>query len=93
MLSDKEKEFLKEILSLMSENDLKLLAQSITGNMIVPLTTQDAIDVILLHSASSFEVLQHDEIPRQTLFSYLHTKRVSVLKSNKFNMINEILQF
>jgi hypothetical protein len=58
----------------------------------LPLTTQDAIDVILLHSASSFEVLQHDEIPRQILFSYLHTKRVSVLKSDKFNMINKILQ-
>jgi hypothetical protein len=38
MLSDKEKEFRKEILLLMSENDLKLLAQRITENMIAPLT-------------------------------------------------------
>jgi hypothetical protein len=76
MLSNKEKEFLKEIISLMSEKDLKLLAQSIAGNMIVPLTTQDATDVILLHSASSSEVLQHDEILGQILLSYLHTKRV-----------------
>jgi hypothetical protein len=40
MLSDKEKEFLKEILILMSEKDLQLLAQTVTNNMIVPLTTE-----------------------------------------------------
>jgi hypothetical protein len=38
MLSDKEKEFLKEILFLMTEKDLQLLAQTITDNMIAPLT-------------------------------------------------------
>jgi hypothetical protein len=40
MLSDEEKEFLKEILILMSEKDLQLLAQTVTDNMIVPLTTE-----------------------------------------------------
>jgi hypothetical protein len=40
MLNDKEKKFLKEILMLMSEKDLKLLAQTVTENMIVPLTTE-----------------------------------------------------
>jgi hypothetical protein len=39
MLSDKEKESLKEILFLMREQDLQLLAQSITHNMMEPLTT------------------------------------------------------
>jgi hypothetical protein len=40
MLSDKEKELLKEILILMSERDLQLLAQTVTDNMIVPLTPE-----------------------------------------------------
>jgi hypothetical protein len=40
MLSDKEKELLKEILILLSEKDLQLLAQTVTDNMIVPLTTE-----------------------------------------------------
>jgi hypothetical protein len=40
MLNDKEKELLKEILILLSEKDLQLLAQTVTDNMIVPLTTE-----------------------------------------------------
>jgi hypothetical protein len=40
MLSDKEKEFLKEILILVSAKDLQLLAQTVTNNMIVLLTTE-----------------------------------------------------
>jgi hypothetical protein len=40
LLSDKEKEWLMEILLiLMSEMDLQLLANSVTENMILPLTT------------------------------------------------------
>jgi hypothetical protein len=40
MLNDKEKEFIKEILMLLSEKDLQLLAQTVTENMILPLTTE-----------------------------------------------------
>jgi hypothetical protein len=40
MLSDKEKQLLKEILILLSEEDLQLLAETVTDNMIVPLTTE-----------------------------------------------------
>jgi hypothetical protein len=58
MLNDEEKESLKEILILMWEKDLQLLAQSITGIMIEPLTTQEAMNAILLHSATPESLLQ-----------------------------------
>jgi hypothetical protein len=75
MLSDKEKVSLKEILVLMSEKDLKMVAQRITENMIVPLNTQEAIDAILLHSATQLSLLLLDGIPREILFRYLHSKK------------------
>jgi hypothetical protein len=53
MLSNKEKEFLKEILILMSEKDLQLLAQTVTNNMIVPLTTEGKL--------MSKNIVTHDE--------------------------------
>jgi hypothetical protein len=40
MLCDNEKKLLKEILILMTGDDLKSLAQTITDNMVVPLTAE-----------------------------------------------------
>jgi hypothetical protein len=44
MLSNKEKENLKEVLKLISEKDLHLLALVVTNNMIVPVTTEGKLD-------------------------------------------------
>jgi hypothetical protein len=46
MLSNKEKENLKEVLKLISEKDLHLLAHVVTNNMIVPVTTEGKLDDI-----------------------------------------------
>lgn len=74
-LSDKEKVSLKEVLILVSEKDHKMLAQSITENMIVLFTKQEAIDAILLHSATQLSLLLQEGIPREILFRYLHSKQ------------------
>ncbi|PNF41672.1 hypothetical protein B7P43_G06326 [Cryptotermes secundus] len=58
----------------MSEKDLKMLAQSLTENMIVPLNKQEAIDAILLHSATQLFLLLQEGIPREILFRCLHSK-------------------
>jgi hypothetical protein len=60
MLSDKEKEFLKEILILMSQNDLKLLAHTVTDNMIVPLTTEGKVmseDIVTCRGLGVMKIL------------------------------------
>jgi hypothetical protein len=97
MLSDKEKVSLKEILILMSEEDFKMLAQSITENMIVPLNTQQAIDAIFLHSATELSLLLQEGIPREILFRYLHSKKppqskqIKLLRSVRFSRCGTVL--
>jgi hypothetical protein len=45
MLSNKEKEYLKEVLKLIPEEDLHLLALVVTNNMIIPVTTEGKLNV------------------------------------------------
>ncbi|XP_033606962.1 uncharacterized protein LOC111863460 [Cryptotermes secundus] len=92
LLSDTEKLYLKELLTFMSEEDLKMLARSIMENMIVPCTKQEAIDAILLHSATPSSLLEHDGMTRKILFRYLHSKRIFTVNANKAAMITKILQ-
>jgi hypothetical protein len=45
MLSNKEKEYVKEVLKLIPEKDLHLLALVVTNNMIIPVTAEGKLNV------------------------------------------------
>ncbi|XP_021933156.1 uncharacterized protein C3orf38 homolog isoform X2 [Zootermopsis nevadensis] len=93
MLSNKEKEYLKEVLKLISENDLHLLAQVVTNNMIIPVTTEEALDAIFLHSDTVESVLLRRKVSKKILFKYLHNSNVPVNpSSDKLTMISTIFQ-
>ncbi|PNF15905.1 hypothetical protein B7P43_G07985 [Cryptotermes secundus] len=92
MLSDEEKKSLKGILVLLSHQELQSLSQTVTNNMILPLTTEEAIDAILLHSPTPESLLLRKRISKNILFRYLHSKKVPIVPTDKRTMINKILQ-
>jgi hypothetical protein len=52
----------------------------------------EAIDAILLHSATPESLLLRKRLSREILFRYLHNKKVPTIPTDKRTMISKILQ-
>ncbi|KAJ9578717.1 hypothetical protein L9F63_005079 [Diploptera punctata] len=94
MLSEKEKENIKELLELMPELDLRNLAVTVTQNMILSLTKEEAVQAIILHSATAESLLMRKKMSKEILFRYLHEKRIPCVSTDdKKTFVNSILEF
>jgi hypothetical protein len=52
----------------------------------------EAMDAIILHSATPESVLLRKRLSREILFRYLHNKKVPTIPTDKRTMISKILQ-
>ena len=78
MLTEKEKSGAEELLRLLPVSDLHSLAQTVTSNMLVLEDSAEAIAAILLHTDKAVDLLKRKKIKKESLFKYLHAKRVPI---------------
>jgi len=78
MLTEKEKHGIAEMLHRMEKRDLNSLAATVTSRLIVPETSGEAVEAIILHTDRSVDLLKRRKVRKEFLFKYLHDKRVSI---------------
>jgi len=91
MLHEKEKKGIIDILKLMPEEEVRMLAQTVTSNMIITTTVEEAMDAIMLHSPTAESVLLRKRVSREILFKYLHNNSVPTITTDKGTMVRKIL--
>jgi len=78
MLTEREKHGIAEMLHRMEKRDLNSLAATVTSRLIVPETSSEAVEAIILHTDRSVDLLKRRKVRKEFLFKYLHDKRVSI---------------
>nr|CAB3227120.1 uncharacterized protein C3orf38 homolog [Phallusia mammillata] len=94
MLTGIEFEQCENILRLLPDPDVVSLKDTVTKNLIVTTTVEEARDVILQFSNSGKELLQRKKMKRNFLFLYLHKVGIPVDPSKeKDGLIQSILSY
>jgi len=78
MLTEKEKHGIAEMLQRMETRDLDSLAATVTSRLIVPETSNEAVQAIILHTDRAVDLLKRRKVKKEFLFKYLHDKRVCI---------------
>lgn len=78
MLTEKEKHGIAEMLQRMETRDLNSLAATVTSRLILPETSGEAVQAIILHTDRAVDLLKRRKVKKEFLFKYLHDKRVCI---------------
>ncbi|KAM4731140.1 uncharacterized protein C3orf38 homolog [Anableps anableps] len=92
-LSETERVGFKKILSSMTENDLKSLADTVTNKMIVVENVTEAMETILSFSKNAEELLRRRKVHRDFIFKYLANEGVTMPPaSDKHQLVKRTLE-
>nr|XP_045592467.1 uncharacterized protein LOC123754272 [Procambarus clarkii]XP_045592468.1 uncharacterized protein LOC123754272 [Procambarus clarkii]XP_045592469.1 uncharacterized protein LOC123754272 [Procambarus clarkii]XP_045592470.1 uncharacterized protein LOC123754272 [Procambarus clarkii] len=84
----------RDLLNTLDHDDLLSLARTSTGNRILPQSSQEAIETILLYTADLGRLFSYRRLTAQALFNYLHKNRESSMGfANKTQMIIAVQNF
>lgn len=93
MLTDGEKRGIGDLLDRMESRDLISLAQTVTSRLILPDSSSDAIQAIILHTDKAVDLLKRRKLKKELLFKYLHEKKVPIDgQSDKSEIVRKVLE-
>ncbi|XP_013908251.1 PREDICTED: uncharacterized protein C3orf38 homolog [Thamnophis sirtalis] len=82
-MTERERDGCRELLELLQTDDLLALADTVTSRLVQPSNRQEAINVILLYSQSTEELLKRKKVFREIIFKYLAMKGVILPPSSE----------
>ncbi|XP_063299318.1 uncharacterized protein C3orf38-like [Pelobates fuscus] len=86
-LRPREKVGCRQLLEQLDTADLLSLTETVTNRMIQVFGREEAIDAILVYSASATELLKRRKVHRDIIFKYLATQQITVLPSSDKNQL------
>ncbi|KAL2081725.1 hypothetical protein ACEWY4_023578 [Coilia grayii] len=93
-LSKTDADSCRRLLSLISDDDLLALNDTVTSKMIAVGSTDEAIQAIITYSKSSEELLKRKKVHRDVIFKYLASEGVVMpVNSEKHQLVKTTLEF
>ncbi|KXJ28857.1 uncharacterized protein C3orf38 homolog [Exaiptasia diaphana] len=93
MLTEKEKEFARELLERIELRDLITLTDTVTNRAVSTENRKEATDAILLYSVNAAQLLRRKKVKRDHLYQYLAEKgHVESVAADKAHLCRRVLK-